>query len=144
KAPENRYGSAGEVVDALRPLAHAAQIAVARPSPRSAAPRSAPAVRPERQAQAGPAVATAPPQNSNQPVPNPASLRTSAPEPPPLAIRRKSQPEKPVEKSRTEPEYEPEPWSLRDWLDGTVSPIIVGVVAAIVVLIVLFAFVFII
>jgi serine/threonine-protein kinase len=75
KAPENRYGSAAEVVEALRPLASGAP-AAPRPAARPAAPR--PASRPVRAAQ----VPAAPEPPVIQPVRSPGP---STPTPRPAA-----------------------------------------------------------
>src|SRR5262249_50806804 len=68
KAPENRYGSAAEVVEALRPLASGAP-AAPRPAARPAAPRPASRPAPAAPVPVAPEPPGAPPRPSPPPGP---------------------------------------------------------------------------
>jgi serine/threonine protein kinase len=138
KAPENRFASAAEVVEALRPLAETpaastrpqARPAPARPAP---APRAVPA--PENRAAPVSASTPTPRPQGNVSLPSRNSVRGETPGQPAAAKPKRHIPQTPIDETPTR--------DSRDWMDETVSPLAVaGVLAAIAVIaFVLFVFV---
>jgi serine/threonine protein kinase len=127
KAPENRYPSAAEVVEALRPLAADAR-------PQSAAGRPGQAARPAPAAAVSPSSPTPKPQN-NAALPNRQSIRgrPAAPAPAkPAAPAKSATPAKPPGATREIPEFVGEESPAKDWMDQTISPVTVGAVLVVI------------
>jgi serine/threonine protein kinase len=128
KSPEKRFASAAEVVEALRPLADAPLTSV-RPMPRPVAagrpapgPRAVPA--PENRAPVITASTPTPKPKENASLPSRKSVRGAAT--PPAATP-------PVPRKPPESYLEDHPG--RDWMDETISPAaVVGVLAVVVVI----------
>jgi serine/threonine-protein kinase len=127
KAPENRYGSAAEVVEALRPLADEPATSprpLPRPAPRTEQRRAAAA--PERgSGNIGPSAPTPRPPGSVS-LPSRQSLRNNQPPAAPPPVPAKAEPDERVYEYA---EYASESDSSRNWLDERVSPIAVAAVA---------------
>jgi serine/threonine protein kinase len=139
KVPENRYGSAAELVEALRPLADApASGHVARPAakpapPRPAAQRAAPAPA-SHQGSVSPSAPTPKPQG-NVALPSRQSVRGPGPTVPAAAKQRVEETEHYVAEFADES-------ASKTWMDEKISPVTVGVVAIVLAAAALAAFVF--